>query len=317
VKQVALDVFRFNFYALAGQARSTAQDRGEEVTEKFLQQLQRENPAGFAKAEDPDFQHALFTVQREYARSGDKDLGALLVDLLVDRSKCEQRDILQIVLNESLSTAPKLTEDQLAALAVIFYLRYTQNLGAGNHKLLAAQLDKYVQPFAGKLSKTNSCYQHLEFTGYGSVSMGRIGLETAFAHTYRGLFTLGFDKAEIDSRTPSIGQDPRFFVPCLNDPQKIQVKAINKDDLEKGFSRERISETDQTKIRALFDLSGYSEPQIREKIVSFAPYMDQVFDVWNNTSMANFNLTSVGMAIGHANIKRMAGEFSDLSVWIN
>ena len=103
VRDVALDVFRANFYELAGVAKETAKARAEEITEEFLSKLQKEHPAGLEKSNDPDFQYALFTVQKEYARNGDKDLGDLLVDLLVDRSKQEQRDILQIVLNESLN----------------------------------------------------------------------------------------------------------------------------------------------------------------------------------------------------------------------
>jgi hypothetical protein len=107
VKNIALDVFKANFYELAGVAKEVARDRAEEITEAFLLKLKQENPDGFKKSDDPDFQYALFTVQKEYARNGDKELGDLLVDLLVDRSKQDQRDILQIVLNESLLTAPK------------------------------------------------------------------------------------------------------------------------------------------------------------------------------------------------------------------
>lgn len=110
VRQVATDVFKANFYDLAGEAKNIAEARAAQITEDFLAKLQAENPDGFAKAQDPDFQHALFTVQKEHARSGDEDLGSLLVDLLVDRSKQNQRDILQIVLNESLAIAPKLTK---------------------------------------------------------------------------------------------------------------------------------------------------------------------------------------------------------------
>lgn len=147
VREVALDVFRSNFYELSGQARDIATERAEKITEEFLEKLQRENPEGFKKAEDPDFQYALFTVQKEYARTGDEDLGDLLVDLLVDRSKQEQRNILQIVLNESLNVAPKLTDDQLAALAVVFIFKYTQNHSIGNHEMLGKNLDSHVQPF--------------------------------------------------------------------------------------------------------------------------------------------------------------------------
>src|SRR5258706_9702008 len=143
VRDVALDVFKANFYDLAGIAKKTAEARAEVITENFLSKLQQENPAGFEKSDDPDFQYALFSVQKEYARNGDKDLGDLLVDLLIDRSKQEQRDILQIVLNESLSTAPKLTESQLAVLAVIFLFRYTQNLGVGNHQMLGERVDNH------------------------------------------------------------------------------------------------------------------------------------------------------------------------------
>ena len=158
VRQVAIDVFKSNFYELAGEAKAIAAERAEQVTEDFLNKLQKENPEGFSKAQDPDFQHALFTVQKEYARTGDEDLGDLLVDLLVDRSKQENRNILQIVLNESLSVAPKLTDDQLAALAVAFFCRYTVNPGIGNHQMLAESFDKFIKPFSSKLSKNQACY---------------------------------------------------------------------------------------------------------------------------------------------------------------
>ena len=45
--------------------------------------------------------------------------------------------------------------------------------------------------------------------------------------------------------------------------------------------------------------------------------MAQVFDVWEGSFMQNLSLTSVGVAIAHANIKRHIGEFTDLSIWIN
>ena len=81
VRDVALDVFRANFCKLAGLAKDIARARAEEITEEFLSRLQEEYPTGLQKAHDPDFQYALFTIQREYARNGDRELGDLLVDL--------------------------------------------------------------------------------------------------------------------------------------------------------------------------------------------------------------------------------------------
>jgi len=317
VRDIALDVYRANFYELAGVAKETAKVRAEEITEGFLSKLQKEHPAGLEKANDPDFQYALFTVQKEYARNGDKDLGDLLVDLLVDRSKHEQRDILQIVLNESLSTAPKLTENQLAVVAVIFLFSYTQNFAIGNHQMFGEYFDNYVAPFTSKVVKNMACYQHLEFTGCGTVGLLERKLESILGMTYQGQFQKGFDVNEVTDRGVSIGVDKRFFIPCFNDPSKMQVRANSKELLDKNLEAHAISPEDRAKINSLFDVGKMNETEIREKCLEIRPYMSGVFETWSESAMKNFTLTSVGIAIGHANIKRLVGEFANLSIWIN
>lgn len=317
VREVALDVFKANFYELSGLAKDIAKVRAEEVTEDFLSKLQKENSNGLSKANDPDFQYALFTVQKEYARTGDKELGDLLVDLLVDRSKQEQRDILQIVLNESLNTAPKLTDNQLAALAIVFLFMYTRCHYIEDHEMLGQHLDKYVAPFVSRLQKSVVGYQHLEFCGCGSISLGEIKLEALLSSGYQGLFLKGFERKEIVERAVSIGNDPAVFIPCLNNPSLIQVKANSKEQLKTMLDSLTISADDQEKILALFDLNKMTDAEIRAKCIEIRPYMTDVFDTWSNSPMKNFTLTSVGIAIGHANIKRLVGEFANLSIWIN
>ena len=110
-------------------------------------------------------------------------------------------------MNESLGTAPKLTESQLAALAVIFLFKYSQNLGVGNHKDFAEYLDKFVAPFAPKIVKNMSCYQHLEFAGCGSIGLGGSSLESILGKMYQGQFLKGFDVNEVTDRGVSIGLD--------------------------------------------------------------------------------------------------------------
>jgi len=317
IRNVALDVFRANFYELAGVAKETAKARAEEITEEFLSRLQKEHPAGLEKSNDPDFQYALFTVQKEYARNGDKDLGDLLVDLLVDRSKHKQRDILQIVLNESLKTAPKLTENQLGALALIFQFKHTQNLTVGNHDMLGQYLDQHIAPFASQVVKNMACYQHLQFCGCGMIGLGEIKLESILGKIYQGQFLKGFDEKEVTDRGVSIGLDPRFFISCLNDPSKVQVRANSKELLEKSFEAHAIAPEDRAKISALFDVYKMNDKEIRDKCIEIRPYMSGLFETWSESAMKNFTLTSVGIAIGHANIKRLVGEFADLSIWIN
>lgn len=168
-REIALNVFNNNFTELSSLAMNTARDRAEEITNDFVKKLQKENPGGLNKAQEPDFQDALFNVQKEYSKSGDKELGDLLVDLLTDRTRHPQRTIAQIVLDESIKTAPKLTEDQLAALAVIFFFQYSRNRSVRSHDLLGQYWDKHIKNFIEKLSKNTSCYQHLDFSGCGSM----------------------------------------------------------------------------------------------------------------------------------------------------
>jgi hypothetical protein len=317
VRQAALDVFHANFYRLAGVAADVATSRAQEITEEFLSKLQKEAPAGIENAQDPDFQYALFTVQREYARTGDKNLGDLLVDLLVDRSKHRSREILQIVLNEALNTAPKLTESQLAALAVDFVFKYTQNLGINNHHAFGTCLDRLVMPFIEKIVKNLACYQHLEFCGCGSISIAAIPLEKCIGTAYEGLFYKGFSRQEVVDRGINIGPDASLFIPCLNDPSRLQVDALNQDGLDQKFTKFSIDATDREKINDLLPANRMSHAEIREKTVSIRGYMGELFDKWSGSQLQNLSLTSVGIAIGHANVKRFAGEFADLAIWIN
>ncbi len=317
VKEIALTVFENNFYKLAGKAKETAMNRAEDVTEKFVKKLQVENPSGISKSEDPDFQHALFTVQQNYARSGDKDLGDLLIDLLVDRSKHDQRDILQIVLNESLSTAPKLTDSNLAILAACFLFKYTQSINILNHEKLGDYLDKRLLPFISKLNKNQASFQHLEFTGCGSIGLGANSLPSIFTLVYTGLFIKGFEKSEIESRNISSELITTYFIPCLNDVEKTQINALNKEVLEEKMKIGAIEADDRIKLLELFELNKMNEDEVKDKIISIRAYMQDFFEYWQSSSIKNFTLTSVGMAIGHANIKRLSGEFADLSIWIN
>ena len=217
VKTIALDVFKSNFCVLKGIAKNIAEERAEEITNKFLAELMRRNPDGLQSAEDPDVQYAIFTAQREYARTGDKELGDILVDILVDRTKQSNRSVLQIVLNESLQVAPKLTKNQLDALSIIFNFRYTVYLKMINLDALKHWLDYRISPFLGSLTKSTTCYQHLAYAGCGIISIGSIKLEEIFKRTYPGLFMKGFpesEKTEIVSSNPS---SAIMFTKCMRE----------------------------------------------------------------------------------------------------
>lgn len=316
VRQVAIDVFRSNFYELVGVAKATASARAEEVTNAFLEKMSKENPHGIQKANDPDFQYALFTVQREYARTGDKDLGDLLVDLLVDRSKEDNRNILQIVLNESLAVAPKLTEQHLAALSIVFLFTRVGIMELGNDVSLGNYLDQFAAPFATKLSKNPVGFQHLEFCGCGKSGFGGQNLASVLRRGAQGFFQHGFEFRDLSDRAIRT-TDQHIYVHNVKNPTLIQIHAVNKERLHEKFERHNVPFEDREKILTLFDQTTMSEAEVKDKCIEIRPYMLDIFNVWDNSQMNGFSLTSVGVAIAHGNIKRFTGPFNDLSVWIN
>lgn len=316
-KEIALGVLKANFLELSGEARSVAQLRGEEITEKFLSVLSDRYPEGLKQARDPDFQYSLFNLQKEYAKSGDKQLGDLLVDLLVDRTKQEQRSILQIVLNESLVVAPKLTDDQLATLSVVFLFVHTTSPGLSSLPTLLEYFDKFVKPFVGLLTTKNSCYQHLEYAGCGSVGMQTRNLGTLIRNPYPGLFSKGFDQEDMKKMEIVLLEDSSLVTKCLHDSNKLQVNAMNDEMLKEKAAREGLPDSETNKLLSLFPKFRMSEDEVLEFIKNSLGFMAPLIDLWPKSAIRGFNLSSVGIAIGHANVKKNVGEFTDLSIWIN
>ena len=147
VKEICTDLFKNNFEELAGQAMVTAVERNEFITDKIIEKLQSKNPDGIGVAADPDFQSSVFSVQREFAKSGDENAAELLTDLLVERSKITSRNLQQIVLNEALLVVPKLTAAQINALVLIFYFSYTGSYKHASLADMAVRFEHDVAPF--------------------------------------------------------------------------------------------------------------------------------------------------------------------------
>lgn len=317
VREIALDVFKANFYSLAGDAAETARQRAEEITEKVIQRLKAQHTEGFSQAKDPDFQYALFEVQKEYAKVGDEELGALLVDLLVDRTKQEKRTIFQIVLSESIKVAPKLTTGQMAILSVVFFIKYVRVQIIPDLSSFFKWFDENLLPFIPHLTKKSSSYQHLEFCGCVTVPpLISFNLGPHFLKEYPGLFSKGFDPKELVSRAISFECTRPLFTECFHDNSKIQFVSLPKEALRAIAYRFGVPDSDFQQLIALNESKLMSHEEIKNYLIQEKPYFAALFDFWEDSLLHQTTLTSVGMAIGHANIKRNTGkECVDLSTW--
>lgn len=69
-----------------------------------------------------------------------------MVNLLVERTKHTSRNLLQIVLDESISVVQKLTQEQINILSVIFILKNTRVVQAANISEVFENYRKLIIP---------------------------------------------------------------------------------------------------------------------------------------------------------------------------
>jgi hypothetical protein len=73
----------------------------------------------------------------------------------------------------------------------------------------------------------------------------------------------------------------------------------------------------RSKYKILFQNSTMNASEIRKYIISANGCMGKVFTIWDESRFSKFELSSVGIAIAHANYRRRTGQTLDLSMWIN
>lgn len=308
-------LFRANFLVMKDQAADEAWRRAQDFLQKFLASLEKYNKAGLAQASNVGFQLALFNAQKNFACSGDCDVGDVLVDLLVERTKVPERDLLQIVIDQSLETAPKLTRNQVDALGIIFLLRHTAYSQINSKEALATHLDTYLRPLTENFSLSRPSLQHMEFAGCGTIGITSATIPGLMLHSYNGLFHKGIHEVSID-REQFSAEFNSLIVPCPNGQDRVQVGVINIDILEREIIARSIQPDEAIHLRQIWGANVMSEQEVAELLIGMRLYMRDIIPMWKNAEMSNFPLTSVGMALGHASLRRKGLEMAPLSTWI-
>lgn len=313
VKTIAQDIFNNNILKLSKESGELAFLRSQELISKFIDQLQSSNTA-VESIKEPSFQHMLLEAQKTYAKSWDKDLCNVLVDILVDRMSESQRNLKQIVLEESINTLSKLTASQLNILTILFLIKNTIQLNINTIDDLKKYFAKRINPFLDCLSKEKSIFQHLIFTSCcsaGSIWLNPI--ESILKDKYPWLFTKGFEQVIFEREIWPIDNYEWLVNKYINDSEKIQFNCIGIEDFDK------FSLPNDIKIRAisLFRKTLFSDIEIKAKLIEISPdIIWKLIDIWDNSEMNLMLLTSVWIAIAHANLKRKITQSLDLNIWI-
>ena len=162
-RQISIDLWHANALQLSQEAGQLAQQRAEDLFEEFLAKITDKDPNLLNALRDPGMQMALYSAERDYAKTGDKDVSKMLIDILAERAANQTRNLGQIALDESLTVVPKLTEEHLDALTLSHYINWRRFTPIIELEDLGAVLESFYEPFIDSLVSQSSCVQHLQY----------------------------------------------------------------------------------------------------------------------------------------------------------
>lgn len=170
VRSIAELTVQASMERVRGVAEQVVMERVERIRNHVISELAKELPETIEKGADPDFQYALLDAEKAYARRGDDEMAALLVDMLMERTRKDEQSLQHIVLGEALIAAPKLPKSLYDVLSLIFFLKYTGN-DAPTPQHVIEHYRRNLVPLLGVWPPSMASLQHLEYAGCASIEL--------------------------------------------------------------------------------------------------------------------------------------------------
>ena len=194
-KDLFMDLFHIEFTKLGKDVEHLINERAEKIVVDYLNKLVQEDPNLIQNTKNPDIRYDIIEAQKAYARLGDQEMADLLVKILVERTKSTENTFKNIALNESLSVIPKLTSKQIDVIILIYLVRYYSFVPE-----FKMPFDFYYQTLvnflAVEIPNSEMFYQHLQYSGCLSISIGSSSFASIFMHKFPHLFK---DETEVNS----------------------------------------------------------------------------------------------------------------------
>lgn len=300
-RDVAMEVFRENATRLVREAHATAHARAEEFVDNFLDQMAAKHPDALHHMQEPGVQSALLEAQSTYARTGDADLGELLVELLIDRVGKTERDLAQLALISAIEVARELRSAHLALLASNLFVKGIR-LNVTSVEELAQGMEEALYPLQDALHTINSMdLDYLVGRGCLILSAGQISIAEYLRMTYPGMFTRGFNTKQWPGGahlldTPLVEAHP-------DHPGNHRIAAITNEDLDMLLESYELAYCEHDARTALRQ-NPVGDQEIERLLTSAAPRLTNTFSRWKALNLSHYVNTATGVAIGHAYLRR-------------
>jgi hypothetical protein len=313
-----MEVFKDDFARLQGQAYDQALRLAQELLTQFVEQLATNAPENLPSIQTVPMQQAILNAQKSAAVVGDDELTATLVDILVDKSGTEPRSFKGVVLTEALEVAGKLTADQVNLLTALVMIDQTISHSWFDDVRVFESLDALCQPLYGKIPTISSALNYMSYTGVGSIEtmelimIGTNSLLNKISQKYNAVFTTGFELTDLSAELRSVCEE-------VKDAENILVPLPDKYGagryrfrLASASTVDRYIPDDghplsphKEEMKNLITKNQLPVPRFREILSAEKPDVLKFLEDLDSVSAGSFRLSTVGIAIGQANWRRL------------
>ncbi|MEH2679629.1 hypothetical protein GFM11_33450 [Rhizobium leguminosarum bv. viciae] len=317
VRDIVSELQKPQLEAFSAIARDVV-DQRLQAFEKLVLKSFADGGAGNREAfREPDFQYLLTKAQHAFARSGDEELGEILVSMIETRSQEIGRTRVSLSLNEAIEKSAQLTTEEFAVITLCFLIRYC-SLAAQTIEQLANSLKSFHE-LTSELRSETSSYEYIASLGLGSVGVFRADFMTCMRHTYMTLISTGFDIDQVDpdvrSSHPELMND--ILKPCKLNPAKYQLPFSKHIDLLVYANKRGWNNDEQIQnLWNIFEATALTPDQFKDQVRPIFPEINNFVFIWDVSLLGKLSLTSVGMAIAHGNARRCGIPMQELSTWI-
>ena len=315
VREISREVIHQELNRFARKAKRDAEMRFSAFTDGFLEAVHRFNPEGIRSFQSVDFQYVWSRALLCYIRRSEPDLQQVLYNLLLEKIRKERSSILDIVINEAIDTAARVTTKQLSILSLVLFIRHTYHEGIVSRRGFHEFIRSTICPLIGELPDSHSAYEHLVYAG--CVGYGTFGpeLHEYFENEFPGFVTWGFRAKEIGDEILEKLMAKGIAERSYHDPAFFELRARDFATLKKIANEADDPDILYDELERVMLLRRFDKWETERYLVSIDPRIKALIERWSRTSLRAMTLTTVGIVLAHANLRRYS-QVPDVTAWL-
>jgi hypothetical protein len=306
------------------QSKDIMEQRLQSFRDGLIKEFSGQGNGKAAAFSDPDFQGALLDAQKAVARSGDKSLEGVLVDLVSQKSQCEKKDRLSLTLNDAIAKAGSMTNEDFDLLALIFVFKNMQMGLIPDLNSLAERLKIVFEPLAANPAEGELAISYLESHGCLRTTVGGIGtFKSGFeilVQRYPGALTKGVARGQLEQVFPAGTPlwDPRSDIvhqSSFGDELLLLVPG-DAEMIDKVFENSGLSDRPGSAYADLARSHPISAEEFFRSAAENFEGAQRVVEKYDSSGARDAILTAVGLALAHARLSKFEFFSAPLSIWV-